>query len=213
MKPFAGELKMTFSKGKFIVFEGIDGCGKGTQLKKAASYIFDKNKEYDLYMTREPTRDFKEIRRKMAMDTDAKKDAEWYTRMFIKDRRNHIDKYILPALKKGTHVLSDRYKHSTMAYQHTQGTDISYLRNIHYPMPVPDITFIFDCPAKVAFERRKSEGATDVFDKDLNFQEELRHNYLNLKQELPKENIAIIDSRYKIEEIFEKVRSELDKIL
>ena len=51
-------------KGKFIVFEGIDGCGKGTQLKLAASFIFDLNKDYDVYITREPTRDFKEIREK-----------------------------------------------------------------------------------------------------------------------------------------------------
>ncbi len=200
-------------KGKFIVFEGIDGCGKGTQMKKAVSYTFDRNKDYDLYMTREPTRDFKEIREKMVADTEAKKDVEWYTRMFIKDRRNHVDKYILPALRNGTHVFSDRYKHSTMAYQHTQGADISYLRNIHYPMPVPDITFIFDCPAEIAFERRKAEGATEVFDKDLGFQEELRHNYLKLKKELQKENIVVIDSNDKVKRIFEDVRSELDKIL
>jgi dTMP kinase len=200
-------------KGKFIVFEGIDGCGKGTQMKKAASYIFDLNKDFDVYITREPTRDFKEIRQRMASGTDVKKDAEWYAHAFVSDRKNHADNYIRPALEKGTHVLCDRFKYSTLAYQHAQGMKLGHLIEMHKGILVPDLILIFDCPASVAFERRKKEGATDVFDKDLKFQEELRKNYLKLKNELSDENIVIIDATKSIEEVFDEVKKHLSKIL
>ena len=197
---------------KFIVFEGIDGCGKGTQLKLASNFIFDYSKEYDVYITREPTRDFKEIRKKMAQDTDAKKDPEWYAKMFVADRKNHLENYIQPILSKGTFVISDRYKHSTLAYQHTQGMDLEELKKMHKGFLIPHLTIIFDCPAEIAFQRRKEEGATDVFDKDLKFQETLRKNYLKLKDDL-NENIVIVDATKSVKEVFEDVKQHLKTIL
>jgi dTMP kinase len=199
--------------GKFIVFEGIDGCGKGTQLKLASSYIFDLSKDNDIFLTREPTRDFKEIRQRLASQTESKQDAEWYANAFVEDRKNHISKYIQPALNNNTHVLSDRYKYSTLAYQQTQGMPLQTLLDMHKGLLIPDLILIFDCPAEIAFERRKSDGATEVFDKDLEFQEELRQNYLKLKQDLSQENIEILDATKTPEEIFNKVKELLDKIL
>ncbi|MBD3354526.1 dTMP kinase [Candidatus Woesearchaeota archaeon] len=196
-------------QGKFIVFEGIDGCGKGTQLKLASSYLFDLSKNHDIFLTREPTRDFKEIRKRLAEQTDAKQDAKWYANAFVKDRKNHLKRYIRPNLKNGTHVLSDRYKYSTLTYQQTQGMPLQKLLDIHKNMLIPDLTIIFDCPAKIAFERRKKDGATEVFDKDLKFQEELRQNYIKLKEQLPQENIIIIDATRQIEKVFDDVKKHI----
>ncbi len=196
-------------KGKFIVFEGIDGCGKGTQLKLVSSFLFDLSKDHDIFMTREPTSDFKEIRKRMSEQEDAKQDAEWYADAFVKDRKNHIQKYIQPNLKHGTHVLCDRYKYSTLSYQQTQGIPLQELLDMHKNMITPDLTIIFDCPAEIAFERRKTDGATEVFDKDLGFQEELRQNYLKLKEQLPHENIIIIDSIKPIEKVFDDVKKHI----
>jgi len=110
------------SRGKFIVFEGIDGSGKGTQMCKAMQFVFELNKANDVYMTREPTRAFSEIRTSLAeCNDDLNSTAHWYAQMFVKDRWNHIRVHIEPALRNGTHVLCDRYKHSTLAYQTTQG--------------------------------------------------------------------------------------------
>ncbi len=95
-------------RGKFLVFEGLDGCGKGTQLKLCAQLLFDMNKDNDVYMTREPTRDFKEIRKAMAEGKDVKDSSKWYAEMFVKDRWNHVNNYLVPALERGTHVLCDR---------------------------------------------------------------------------------------------------------
>ena len=199
-------------KGKFIVFEGIDGCGKGTQLKLAASYLFDKDKDYDIYKTREPTRNFKEIREKLEQGKDVSQDGEWYAQMFVTDRKHHVENHIQPALNQGTHVLCDRFKHSTLAYQNAQGLPFSRLIEMHQGILVPDLTLIFDCPAKIAFERRKIGGATEVFDKDLEFQEKLRQNYLKLKEELKDENIVIINATKSKQEVFEQVKKVLDSL-
>jgi dTMP kinase len=200
-------------KGKFIVFEGIDGCGKGTQMKLAASWLFSTDKDIDIYMTREPTRNFKEIRERMAKSKNARLDGEWFADAFVKDRVDHIKNYIQPSLDKGLHVLCDRYKYSTLAYQKTQGVDINKLISLHKGLPVPDLVLLFDLPVDVAFERRKNDGATEVFDKDKKFQEELRLNYLDLQKKLRQENIIIIDSNREIGAVFEDVKSHIKYIL
>jgi len=203
-------------RGKFIVFEGIDGSGKGTQMKLCASFIFDLNKDFDVYLTREPTRDFKEIRRAMAQATNARDSPEWYAEMFVKDRRHHVDLHIEPALARGTHVLCDRYKHSTLAYQHTQGLPLEQLQVMHAGLLVPDLTLIFDCDVPTAFARRHADGATDVFEKDSAFQEQLRANYHKVHQMLTTqqgERVAIVRSDRPVEEVALEVRQLVSNIL
>ncbi|MFQ5531962.1 MAG: dTMP kinase, partial [Candidatus Nanoarchaeia archaeon] len=117
-------------RGKFIVFEGIDGCGKDTQLDLAAVYVRGLDKYNEIYLTREPTWRAPEIRKKMGSSGDPEKEAEWFARAFIyEDRVPHILEDIEPALEKGWHVLSSRFEHSTEAYQSAQG--ISLMKLIH----------------------------------------------------------------------------------
>ena len=200
-------------RGKFIVFEGIDGSGKGTQINISTAYIFKKKKENDLYLTREPTRDFKEIRERMAKADSIADSPEWYSEMFFKDRINHIRRYIKPSLIRGTHVLCDRYKLSTLAYQSLQGMDLFRLIEMHERILVPDLTILFDCSSEVAFERRKKEGATDMFDKDFEFQKRLRKRYLELAEIIDNENIVVVDSTPEPSNIFREVKTHLDKII
>jgi len=205
---------VTSGRGKFIVFEGIDGSGKGTQMKLCASLLFDLNKDYDVYMTREPTRDFKEIRSAMAQATSVTDSPEWYAEMFIKDRRQHVERYIEPALARGTHVLCDRYKHSTLAYQHAQGILLERLQGMHAGLLVPDLTFVFDCGVEVAYKRRHTAGATDVFEKNREFQEKLRANYLKLESVLRDERVVIINSGHRsVQEIAADVENHVRRLL
>jgi dTMP kinase len=149
----------------------------------------------------------------MAEGRDVEDSSEWYATMFVKDRRNHIDNYIEPALGRGTHVLCDRYKHSTLAYQHTQGLPLEQLQAMHEGLLVPDLTLIFDCDVETAFKRRHTEGATDVFEKNAAFQEKLRANYLKLKQALPDEKVVVIRSDRTVEEIAQEVQQLVRAIL
>jgi len=203
-------------RGKFIVFEGIDGCGKGTQLKKVHSYLWNLSKEIDIYSTREPTRAHKEIRKRMAEGTDVKKDARWYAAKFVEDRWNHIRTLVKPAIERGVVVLCDRYVLSTLAYQHTQGMNLNELIKMHKGLLIPDLTIIFDCPAKIAFERRRKDGAPDVFDRDLEFQEKLRDNYTKIKHLLERgskcKNIVIVDGSKSVDEVFLEAKKHVEKL-
>ena len=220
---------MQVEEGKFIVFEGIDGSGKGTQIIKAASLIFSMNKNNDVFITREPTRDFGVIREVMREAAIVEKsssngfkqslseNAEWYAELFVKDRKHHVKEYIIPALENGTHVLCDRYKYSTLAYQQTQGMSFDHLKDMHSEISlIPNLTLIFDCDPSIAIERRKSsqQGATEIFDKaGLEWISKLRKNYLDLQSKLPKENIVIVDASQSIQMVFSKVKHEIQKII
>jgi dTMP kinase len=190
-------------KGLFITFEGIDGCGKSTQLWKTAKYIFDKNKHNHVIATREPYSD-KEIRKILQAESDPYSQAVELTKRYVEDRKLHVKELINPALEKGHHVISDRYSLSTFAYQQTQGIPLKELIKMHDGLPVPDAVFIVDVPVEVAIERMKNDGARQTeqkFEKDIEFIRKLRENYLKLKDELKDYNTKKTGEVFRVLEI------------
>lgn len=199
-------------KGYFIVFEGIDGCGKTTQLLLLAKYIINKDKYASVCITREPYKS-REVRKILKRNENPYKEAEKLAKLFVKDRKEHIREVILPSLKKGINVLCDRYKLSTLVYQSTQGIQIQKLINMHKNMPVPDITFIIDLPADLARKRMKKEGRKmeQKFEKSIEFQELLRKAYLKMPKILRNEKIFIIDGTKNPEEVFDAIKEIYDR--
>ena len=89
-------------KGVFIVLDGMDGSGKSEMVKLLHNYLFSKNKKYRILTTREPTNGIygKEIRKILAKEKDPKLNAEKLLELFIKDREEHVNRVIIPFLKK-----------------------------------------------------------------------------------------------------------------
>lgn len=200
-------------KPLFIVFEGIDGCGKSTQIWEIAKFLSSLNKYNHVLVTREPYKE-KEIRKILREDVRAEEKAEKLAELFVKDRKEHISDLILPNLKEGVFVISDRYKYATICYQSAQGQDIKKLIDIHKDMLVPDITFIIDVPVEIAIERMKKDKRDEQkFEKDSIFLEKVRQNYLNLPKLLPEENIIVIDGNRDIEKISSEIQNLLIKSL
>src|SRR3989338_8675398 len=117
--------------GKFIVLEGIDGSGTTTQVQKLANYLFEKDKRNVVLLTREPTKlspSGMGLRRRVAgalFPGETRTDDSWYwASLFINDRRWHLDHLVVPNLRAGVQVISDRHKLSTIAYQSAQGADM-----------------------------------------------------------------------------------------
>jgi len=192
-------------KGLFVVFEGIDGSGKSTQIWKLAKYIFEISKYNHVVVTREPWKD-ENIRKILRETDDPYSQAEQLAKMYVEDRKEHVQNLILPAIQKGIHVISDRYSFSTLAYQQTQGIPLTKLLEMHKGLPIPDIIFIIDIPVKVALKRMnkdKKREKEQKFEKNISFLEKLRKKYLELAN-LPNHNVVIVDGRKKPEEIFEK---------
>lgn len=204
--------------GKFIVLDGVDGCGKGTQAKLLAAYIFDKSKDNHPWLTREPYRShyYQEIRRLLKSGIDPKANALRLAKLFVADRRIH-EAIIIRNLQEGHPVISDRYKYSTLAYQQTQGISLKKLIAMHRGIMVPDLTVILDVPAKIALERvikdiQKGNRHKEVFEQ-LAFQEQLRKNFLALPRQLGSEQIVMINGNQTKEKVFEAIKKEVDKIL
>ncbi len=206
--------------GKFIVFDGLPGSGKGTQIKKSFSYIFDKSKKFDnILITDEPTRgpfglEIRGLLKKQETSDDFKDEL---FELFVKDREWHVNEIIKPLLEKNFVILCDRYKYSSIAYQTVQGTSFEKVFSAHKDFLAPDLALIFDVSPEEAFRRMNTakdpkRKESDKF-REQDFISSLRNIFNSLPEKLPNENIAIIDANKKIDYVFSDVVKELNSIL
>lgn len=203
-------------RGKFIVIDGINGCGKDTIAKMTADYIFTKNKTAHIFITREPyiSKYSSEILSMLKDGKDAYANADMLADLFIKDRKTHLI-WIEKELAAGHHVICSRYKYSMLAYQRTQGIPLYKLLKMHEGMLVPDLVIIPDVSVEETIRRiamDKHKTFQEVFSKDKLFQEKLQNNYLDLPKQIPEENIIILTGETS-SEIFQKAKPEIDKIM
>ena len=194
----------------FIVFEGIDGCGKSTQVWKLSEYLYSLSKYSHVLITREAYKDRKI--REVLKQIESKNKAETLTKLFVEDRREHIRDLINPSLEKEVIVISDRYKYSTIAFQAAEGKDMQELAKMHENMPIPDFIFILDVSSALAFNRihkrdvEKKTSESNKFEEDISFLEKVRQNYLKMKEIFSNEKIIIINGEKSIEEIFDEIK-------
>jgi len=203
-------------KGIFIVMDGMDGSGKSEMTRVLYDYL-SKNKRYNVLITREPTdgKYGKEVRDILKNENDPKINSERMLELFIKDREDHLKNTIIPFLNKSNEhdvniVISDRYYYSTISFQATQGLDMKMLIEINKEFLKPDIAFIMDISPEIALERIKIRKKEKF--EQLKFMNKLRDKYLELPKFL-KDNIKIIDASKSLEEVFEYIRKEVDKVL
>ena len=128
--------------GLFIVFEGIDGTGKSTQVRLLAEKL--RQLGYAVVETREPTDGSygQKIRELFTDRTSVSRDEE--LQLFIADREQHVREVIAPALTDGCIVVSDRYYLSTVAYQGANGMNPALILKKNAVFPVPDLAFILE---------------------------------------------------------------------
>jgi dTMP kinase len=144
---------VTLSSGSFITFEGLDGLGKSTQLQLLARHLAGLG--LDPVCSREPTDGpWGREARRVAREGRAGLTREEELDLYLRDRAEHLDTLIVPALAAGRIVLVDRYVHSSIAYQGALGLDPERVRELNFPrFPVPDLTVLFEAPVEVALER------------------------------------------------------------
>lgn len=206
-------------RGLFVVFEGIDGSGKSTQIKMLAHYLKKLDKYNEYLFAREPTRESKELLKKLQTDKNAFSDGDEMARLYIEDRRQHIEELIEPVLKAGRIVLCDRFKLSTAAYQETQGVPRVRLEDMHHLAGIynPDLTFFVDVDAEVAHKRRIfRRERLEKFEQG-DFQGKLIEKYrelVNYSRENPNfvGNVKIVDGNKPVDMVFEQIRNEFDLV-
>ncbi|MDD5192738.1 MAG: dTMP kinase [Candidatus Nanoarchaeia archaeon] len=197
----------------FIVFEGIDGCGKSTQILKLVNYFYNLDKHNHILLTREPYKE-REIRKILKSEQDPYSQKEKLTELYVNDRKEHIKNLITPSLEKNMIVISDRYKYSTICYQSVQGQDVKGLMKMHENMPIPNFVFIINTSVKTASIRMHGDSRDEhKFEKNKEFLEKVRQNYLKMKEIFPNEKIIIINGEKPIEEIFKEIKKYFPKPL
>ena len=202
--------------GKFISFEGIDGCGKSTQAKILSEKLISCG--HKILLTREPggSDGAEEIRNLLLTGNTDRWSAETEILLFTAARRDHLERTILPALENGLAVLCDRFSDSTRVYQ---GVTRGDLRNLVDQLDSaiiprqPDITVLIDLDPTIslarAIERSNNEARFEDFGVEM--QIKLREGFLTLAHEFPNRFIVIDGSRTEVE-VAENISKRLHEI-
>ncbi len=202
--------------GKFITFEGGEGCGKSTQIKLLAEHL--KQKGYDIITTKEPggTEVGQEIRKLLVCGDKDKFDDVAEMLLYYADRRIHLTKKIWPAMQKGCIVLSDRYADSTVAYQYygynkkIQKDKLDEMYKIVAGDFKPDLTIILDIDVKKGLARSFAKAKTmEVKElrfegREIEFHENLRRGFLEIAKENP-ERYVVLNADKTIDELHQEV--------
>lgn len=149
-------MRRKMKNGLFIVFDGIDGSGKSSQISILVNTLRDSG--YEVVQSREPTNGhWGSLVRASAKSGRLPFDEE--LEYLIKDRQEHIKNVIKPALKEGKIVLLDRYYYSTIAYQGSRCNDAGAIKDIVLSQKflVPDLTIVFDIQVPIALSRIKNK--------------------------------------------------------
>ncbi len=196
--------------GLLITFEGIEGCGKSTQLRLAAEWLTEKG--IDFFCTREPggTQIGSEIRKILLSQNTVALAPISEALLYMADRFQHIAEIIKPRLSEGQLVLCDRYHDSTVAYQgYARGIPLDLLEQIWKGTGIyrdPDLTLLFDLDPETGIRRSMQKLQVLNLDESrferesLEFHSKVRNGFLALSKLNP-ERFEILDANDSIEEV------------
>jgi len=206
--------------GLFITLEGIDGCGKSTQIEMLADAL--NKRGIEPVITREPGGTvIGERVRRLLSEAGNSMAAETELLLIVAARAQHVRELIGPALEAGRVVISDRYTDSSVAFQgYGRGLDLATIDELNRFATgglTPDLTILFDLDparARARLDRRTQSVALDAVDTDLYyldreekaFHERVRDGYLRLVESAPS-RIHLVDSSGPVEQTRESVLS------
>ena len=200
---------------KFITLEGIEGSGKTSSIKSITDLLDSKRITY--VVTREPGGSSigRELR-SILLDPKTEISSEVELLLMLADRKDHVEKVILPNLETGNWVISDRFMDSSIAYQ-GGGRELdkkmidSFSKNLN--LPNPDLTLLFDVPVEISLSRVKARGELDRFEQEkLDFHNRIREAYLGLAEQNVN-RIQIIDSSQQIELMLKSVEQIIETLI
>ena len=211
-------------RGTFITFEGIEGCGKTTQIKLLAEQLGALG--HEVVLTREPggTQIGERVRAVLLDSSHAGMAPVAELLLYGAARNQHVREVIRPALERGAIVLCDRYADATTAYQGAaRAIDPEIIQSVHRIATEgvwPDLTLLFDMPAESGLSRARArnredgtQGREDRFEQEaLDFHERVRAGYLAIARAEP-DRVSIIDATRGIEEIRRDILIRVEKIL
>lgn len=194
-----------------ITFEGIDGCGKTTQIGLLSAHLRELGK--DVLTLREPGgTEFSEKIRELLLHSKDKLTAQSELFLFEAARADLVEKVIKPALANGTIVILDRFYDSTIAYQ-GYGRQINLeavkeINELSISGLKPNVTFFLDIPLEVSYQRSNNKKLDKIEQSGDSFFQNVIKGYRQVAEEEP-ERIVSIDGTKTKEEIFEIIKDRI----
>ncbi len=206
-------------RSPFIALEGIEGCGKSTQIARLAEHLDRNGRAYRI--TREPGgTPFGDALRDLLLRPEGEP-LDGLTELFLLEaaRRRHVREVIVPALIAGSIVIADRYADSSVAYQ-AGGRGLStelveQLNDLATDGLMPDLTLLLDLPADVGLARVAGrDRARDRMERErIDFHRRVRAAYLELARRRGEERYRVIDARRDIEVVTDEVLAAVAPLL
>ncbi len=195
--------------GRLITFEGGEGAGKSTQIRRLAESL--EQAGLQVVVTREPGgTPFAERLRERLLQSFENFSALGEALVFAAARIDHVDRVIEPALRQGAFVLCDRFTDSTRAYQGAMGGAdarlLALLERVAMGERRPDLTFILDLPAAEGLARagRRGAGGDRFENRDLAYHEGLRRAFLDIAKQEPA-RCRVVDSTRPVAEVSQDI--------
>ncbi|MEM2535631.1 MAG: dTMP kinase [Candidatus Hadarchaeales archaeon] len=186
-------------KGKLLCVEGLDGCGKSTQVDLLAKWL--RSLGYPVLRTAEPTKgSIGRLIRKGLREGGLTAEVE--ALLFAADRMDHASRLLFPALGEGKMVVSERGLYSSIAYQCARGLGEEWIRELNRFSPLPDLTLFLDLPPEECLKRMEGKKL-DLFERDLEFQRKVREKYLEL---VGRGEMERIEGRGSVGEVHERMK-------
>ncbi len=213
------------TRGKLITFEGIDGCGKTSQLRLLEKYLSERKIEF--VSTREPggTELGKKIRAALLDGGEGSVEPLAELLLYTADRAQHVRRLVLPALAAGKLVLSDRFYDATTVYQgYARGFDLDLVNRLNQLATgglEPDLTLLFDLDVEIGLNRthRRADADGSVSEQPdrldqepLAFHERVRSAYLEIAAREP-QRFRIIPAAGMIDHTFQLMLAALRGIV
>ena len=208
----APAVRHTLKRGVFIVIDGIDGAGKSTQLQLLENKY--KEDSFPVTRTREPTsgtwgQKIRGIAQYGRDNISREEELEW----FLKDRKEHVSNVIAPALRNKGIVISDRYYHSTIAYQGALGIDPETIKKMNEErFPRPDLVILLDVSPQKGIERiveGRKEKNNQGFEQE-GYLKEVRRIFKQLRHD---PGVYEIDGTRPVEIVFNEILSLTDEAI
>ena len=205
-------------RGKFIVIEGIDGCGKTTQIDELSKWLPKSGlikKESQLITTREPggSQLGKKLRSLILDNNENNKPSSLAELLlYSADRAEHVSKIIAPALKNNDWVISDRFSDSTLAYQgYGRNINLEIIKKIESIVcqgEYPDLTFFLEISPEESIFRRKNEIPDRIESEGIKFLEKVNKGFKLIAKE---KNWEVIPATQNIQSISNQIKETLLK--
>jgi dTMP kinase len=195
----------------FIAFEGLDGCGKSTQLNLLFNYLKSLNKK--VIKVREPGgTEVGETIRSILLNRDIDINERAELLLFLSSRAQLVEEIIKPAIKSGYYVLADRFADSSVAYQgggRNLGMEtVDLLNRFATDNVYPDLVFFIDISVDLALKRLNLKNKDRLEKEGRDFLEKVRNSYMEIAK--TKSNFIIINGERDVNEIFSEIKEIMD---